>query len=451
MADRKVRWGIVSTANIGMNQVTPGIMKSRAFRGCRAGVPRSRQGEGGARRARPAAAPAPTARMRRCSPTPISTRSTIPLPNHLHVPVTLAAARAGKHVLCEKPIAITAAEAAQLRDAPKDILIHEAFMVRYHPQWHRAREIVRSGELGRVHLVRGAFLYFNDDPHQCPQPRRHRRRRPARHRLLLRHRRPLSVRGRAEARRGARSIATRSFKTDRLASVIADFGNGRQLTFVCGTQSSGRQTVEAIGPKGSLEIVIPFNAPAGQKTAIIAGSGGPMDRSLHPPRDHSSHRPVHRAGRDLCARRAGPGRPALWRRGCDQPDAGARRDLPQREIRRLGERGNERAPSTSLGAPRWSPALPAASVAPSRWRLQMPAPTWRSACATRPPMPGLVNGDRGQGPQGPAAADGRARPQAGLRGDRCGHRRLRQARHPRQQRRRRCRRAADRGLCRGRL
>src|ERR1051325_6305437 len=78
-----------------------------------------------------------------------------PLPNHLHVPVTLAAARAGKHVLCEKPISITSKEAEELRSAPKDILITEAFMVRYHPQWRRAREIVRSGELGDVRLVRG--------------------------------------------------------------------------------------------------------------------------------------------------------------------------------------------------------------------------------------------------------------------------------------------------------
>jgi predicted dehydrogenase len=72
-----------------------------------------------------------------------------------------------------------------------------------------------------------------------------------------------------------------TFGTDRLASVIADFGGGRQLSFVCGTQSSGRQSLEAIGDKGSLEIVIPYNAPLGQKTAIVVGSGGSMDRSLH--------------------------------------------------------------------------------------------------------------------------------------------------------------------------
>jgi predicted dehydrogenase len=203
-----------------------------------------------------------------------------PLPNHLHVPLTLAAAKAGKHVLCEKPMAMTAAEAEELRSAPSDVIISEAFMVRHHPQWHRAREIIRSGELGTVKLVRAVFLYFNNDP--------------------------ANVRNIADIGGGGiydigcycvisgrylfevepkRVVALvdrdPQFGTDRLASVIADFGDGRQLSFVCGTQSSGRQSVEAIGDKGSLEIVIPYNAPLGQKTAILVGSGGPMDRCLH--------------------------------------------------------------------------------------------------------------------------------------------------------------------------
>ena len=87
-----------------------------------------------------------------------------PLPNHLHVPVTLAAAQAGKHVLCEKPIGMDAADAERLKAVPKDVIIHEAFMVRHHPQWMRVREIVRSGELGEVRAIRGVFSYFNVDP-----------------------------------------------------------------------------------------------------------------------------------------------------------------------------------------------------------------------------------------------------------------------------------------------
>src|SRR5690606_143757 len=87
-----------------------------------------------------------------------------PLPNHLHVELTLAANAAGKHVLCEKPIAITAEEAKKLRQARGDRLIMEAFMVRFHAQWHRAREIVRSGELGEIRAVRAVFSYHNVDP-----------------------------------------------------------------------------------------------------------------------------------------------------------------------------------------------------------------------------------------------------------------------------------------------
>ena len=107
-----------------------------------------------------------------------------PLPNHLHVPLTLAAAKKGKHVLCEKPIALTAAEAEQLRAAPKGVIIAEAFMVRAHPQWIKARELVRKGKLGTLRAIQALFSYYNVDPEQRPQHGRHRRRRALRHRLL---------------------------------------------------------------------------------------------------------------------------------------------------------------------------------------------------------------------------------------------------------------------------
>jgi predicted dehydrogenase len=193
------------------------------------------------------------------------------------VPITLAAARAGKHVLCEKPISITSKEAEELRTAPKDILITEAFMVRYHPQWHRAREIARSGELGEVHLVRGAFFYYLDDPTNV------RNLADIGGGGLLDVGCYCVIAGRyffeAEPKRVVALVdRDPKFRTDRLASVIADFGNGRQLSFVCGTQTAGRQTVEVMGTKANLEIEIPFNAPLGQKTAITVGSG--VDRHL---------------------------------------------------------------------------------------------------------------------------------------------------------------------------
>jgi len=277
MAERKVRWGIISTANIGMKQVTPGIMKSPHSE-----VVALASREIGMAEAALVQLGLPQGRAygtyEEILADPEVDAVYNPLPNHLHVPVTLAAARAGKHVLCEKPISITSREAEELRSAPKDILITEAFMVRYHPQWHRARQIVRSGELGDVHLVRGAFFYYLDDPTNV------RNLADIGGGGLLDVGCYCVIAGRyffeAEPKRVV-SLVDRDpkFRTDRLASVIADFGNGRQLSFVCGTQTAGRQTVEVMGTKANLEIVIPFNAPLGQKTAITVGSG--VDRDLY--------------------------------------------------------------------------------------------------------------------------------------------------------------------------
>jgi predicted dehydrogenase len=277
MVERKIRWGIVSTAQIGMNQVTPGIMKSPHSE-----VVALASRDLGMAKAALRQLGLPNGRAYGSYEELLSDSDVEavynPLPNHLHVPITLAAARAGKHVLCEKPISITATEAEELCAAPEGILITEAFMVRYHPQWHRAREIVRAGELGDVRLVRGAFFYYLDDPANVRN-------------LpdiggggLLDVGCYCVIAGRyffdTEPKRVV-ALVDRDpvFKTDRLASVIADFGNGRQLSFVCGTQTAGRQSVEILGTKANLEIVIPFNAPLGQQTAITVGSG--LQRDLY--------------------------------------------------------------------------------------------------------------------------------------------------------------------------
>ena len=202
MADsRKVRWGILSTANIGVQKVIPGILKSPhsevvaiASRDLgRAHTALSHLGLRSHARA--------YGSYEELFADPNVDAIYNPLPNHLHVPMTLAAAKAGKHVLCEKPIALNAAEAEQLRQCPPDRIVAEAFMVRYHPQWQRAREIVRSGELGELRAIRAVFSYYNTDPDQRAQPGRHRRRRHHGHRLLSGRRRPLPVRGRAAAGR----------------------------------------------------------------------------------------------------------------------------------------------------------------------------------------------------------------------------------------------------------
>ena len=275
MANKKVRWGIVSTADIGVKKVIPGIMKSEHSQVVALGSrDLGRAQEALKTLGLPNAKAHGSYEALFADPNVDAIYN--PLPNHLHVPMTLAAARAGKHVLCEKPISITAREAEELRTAPRDILITEAFMVRYHPQWQRAREIVRSGELGELHLVRGAFFYYLDDPTNV------RNLADIGGGGLLDVGCYCVIAGRyffqAEPKRVVALVdRDPTFKTDRLASVIADFGNGRQLSFVCGTQTAGRQTVELLGTKANLEIVIPFNAPLDEKTAITVGSGPQRD------------------------------------------------------------------------------------------------------------------------------------------------------------------------------
>lgn len=267
--NRKVRWGVISTADIGMKKVTPGIMKS----------PHSVVTAIASRdlaRARAAAdqlgIPQAYGSYEEMLADPEIDAVYNPLPNHRHVDLTLAAARAGKHVLCEKPMGLDAKDAERLRAVPDGILVAEAFMVRHHPQWLRAREIARSGELGEVRAVFSLFTYFNTDP--------------------------ANVRNQADIGGGGildigcypvtggrfifadepkRVVALvdrdPNFGTDRQASVIADFGNGRHLTFLISTQLVGSQSIEIVGTKGRVEIVIPFNAPQGEHTAVIVDKG----------------------------------------------------------------------------------------------------------------------------------------------------------------------------------
>src|SRR5690606_10776779 len=163
-----------------------------------------------------------------------------PLPNHLHVEWTLAALRAGKHVLCEKPLGMSAADVDRLDGVRPDLQIAEAFMVRHHPQWRRARELVREGRIGDLRAIQVFFSYANHDP--------------------------ANIRNIVEAGGGAlmdigcygivagrflfesdpvrvMAVVDRDpdFGTDRLASAIADFGEGRHLSFVVSTQLSPHQ------------------------------------------------------------------------------------------------------------------------------------------------------------------------------------------------------------------
>lgn len=197
-----------------------------------------------------------------------------PLPNHLHVPLTIRALEHGKPVLCEKPVALDAAQAMDLAAAQKaaGLRVAEAFMVRHHPQWKKARALVADGRIGEVRAIQTIFTYYLDDPR--------------------------NVRNQADIGGGGlfdvgcyavntarflfgaeplRAIALMErdpiFGTDRLTSGLLAFPAGKQLAFTCSTQLALTQKVTVLGRHGRLEIPIPFNAPSDQPTVLVLDDG----------------------------------------------------------------------------------------------------------------------------------------------------------------------------------
>lgn len=264
-----VRWGILSTAKIGRTRVVPGLMKSPL---CQVVAVASRNETAARAMADEFGIPRAYGTYEALLADPEIDAVYNPLPNHLHVPMTLAAAAAGKHVLCEKPIAITAAEAEQLTEAASRVLVAEAFMVRHHPQWQRVRQFIQVGEIGEPRFIQVAFSYFNADPSNI------RNKPDIGGGGLLDIGCYAVVAGRyffeAEPVRAValvdRDIA---FGVDRTASAILDFGGGRQLTFTVSTQAAPHQRVQVIGTKGRIEIAVPFNAPADKPARIFVDDG----------------------------------------------------------------------------------------------------------------------------------------------------------------------------------
>ena len=196
-----------------------------------------------------------------------------PLPNPLHVPWSIRAAEAGKHVLCEKPIGMSAAECRELI-AARDrtgVKISEAFMVRSHPQWLRARELSRSGEIGELRAVMAEFSYFNRDAANI-------RNSPALGggALMDIGCYPIQI---SRFLFGAEPVSVSAtidrdpeFGTDRLTSAVLQFPSG-QCVFTCSTQMVFYQRVQILGTKGRIELEIPFNPPPDRGTAMLVDNG----------------------------------------------------------------------------------------------------------------------------------------------------------------------------------
>jgi predicted dehydrogenase len=199
-----------------------------------------------------------------------------PLPNHLHAPWSIKAAEAGKHVLCEKPIALTVREARELLAARNraGVKIQEAFMVRTHPQWLGALEMIKAGRIGPVRSVMGFFSYFNRDAQNirnvpeygggglmdigC---------------YLINTSR--FIFGQEPNRVSALIDRDPDMKVDRLTSFILDFPSGQGI-FTCGTQVVPYQRVNIFGAVGRIEIEIPFNAPSEHRCRVFVDNGSDL-------------------------------------------------------------------------------------------------------------------------------------------------------------------------------
>jgi predicted dehydrogenase len=268
--DKPVNWGVLGASHFALMAAIPGMQKAPLVR---VSALASRSLEKAQKAARSVNVPRAYGSYEELIADPEIEAIYNPLPNNLHVPWSIRAARAGKHVLCEKPIALTAAEAAQLLDVQRETgkLVAEAFMVRYHPQWELVAEKIHSGRIGKVRAVQTAFSYSNTD--------------------LENIRNQKDVGGGALYDIGGYAINTARliFGTepkrvaavcerdaqsgcDMLSSAILDFAPG-QATFVVGTQHVPYQRVQIFGTSGHIELEIPFNAPHDRGCKVWLDSG----------------------------------------------------------------------------------------------------------------------------------------------------------------------------------
>ncbi len=268
-----VNWGIISTALIGTAKVIPAMQKSKH---CRIQAIASRDLALAKKWAKELGIPKAYGSYEELLADRGIEAVYNPLPNHLHVPWSIRAAEAGKHVLCEKPIALDAKEAQQLvaaRDRTGK-LIAEAFMVRSHPQWLRARALVREGRIGELRAVQGLFTYFLADPGNV--------------------RNKVEIGGGGLYDIGCYPIVTSRFLfgaeptrvvglierdpvlgIDRLASAILDFPTG-QASFMCATQLVPYQRMQIFGTTGRIEVEIPFNAPPDRPCRLFVDDGSAL-------------------------------------------------------------------------------------------------------------------------------------------------------------------------------
>lgn len=184
----------------------------------------------------------------------------IPLPNHMHAQWIKLAAAAGKHILCEKPLCMNAAEAVEVVEfcQKKGVVLMEAFMYKYHPQWQKVRDIIRTNNIGKVQYINTSFSYNNPSAtnirnikdfgggglrdigcYGISVPR-----------FLL---------GKEPVRVVSLLTNHPEFGTDMLTTAILDFGTAR-ATFNVSTCANAFQKVDIVATAGRVTVHLPFNA-----------------------------------------------------------------------------------------------------------------------------------------------------------------------------------------------
>ena len=266
----KVKWGVLGVASIAVRKVIPGMQKGDWSEIAAIASRDARKAENAAKSLGIAKS---YGSYEALLADPEIEAIYNPLPNHLHVPWSIKAAEAGKHVLCEKPLSLSLAEAKRLLPVRERtvVKIGEAFMVKTHPQWLRTRELIRKGVIGELRAIVGMFSYFNRDPANV-------RNRvewggggmmdigcyPITTSRFIFGAEPVRVAGLIER--------DPDFKTDRLASAILEFPSG-QAVFTCSTQLVPYQRMQFLGTKGRIEIKIPFNAPNDRPCELFIDDG----------------------------------------------------------------------------------------------------------------------------------------------------------------------------------
>lgn len=267
MATQRLRWGIIGTAKIAREYLVPAIRLSPYAETIAVA---SREGEQARRYADQCDIPRYYGSYQDLLNDPDIDAVYIPLPNDMHVSLSLQAIAAGKHVLCEKPLGLNVRDVQPLlaaAEARPELVVMEAFMYRYHPQWVRVKQLIDEGVLGQINAVEACFTYFNDDPDNvrnnpdlggggmldigcyCISVARW-------------------IFGREPRRVSGQLDLDPTFGVDRHASGLMDFAPG-MATFFCSTQSYNSQQVKITGTRGQLVVENPFFARRDTPTRLL--------------------------------------------------------------------------------------------------------------------------------------------------------------------------------------